>query len=45
VSAIFRKLNLKADREILVLGAPASFEPEVAQLHGVVVRASGASRR
>jgi hypothetical protein len=31
----FEKLNLKSQSEILVLNAPASFEPELATLHGV----------
>jgi hypothetical protein len=35
MSAIFHKLNLKDRREILVLNAPASFEPELEGLGGV----------
>ena len=35
--SVFDKLNLKAQREILVVHAPASFEPELASLDGVVV--------
>ncbi len=34
---IFKKLNLKAQREILVVDAPPSFEGEVAALDGVAV--------
>ena len=34
-TTIFDKLNLKQQREILVLNAPASFEPELARLSGV----------
>ncbi|MES2041649.1 MAG: hypothetical protein V4495_27855 [Pseudomonadota bacterium] len=37
MSAIFTKLNLKDQSEILVLHAPASFEPEIAALTGVKV--------
>ena len=37
-SAIFRKLNLKAQREILVLNAPDSFEVELAELDDVTIR-------
>ncbi len=40
VSAVFKKLNLKDQTEIVVLDAPASFEPEIAALEGVVVRRS-----
>lgn len=32
MSALFDKLNLKQQREILVVDAPASFEPELAAL-------------
>jgi hypothetical protein len=38
VSPTFGKLNLKDQTEILVLNAPASFEPELATLRGVTVR-------
>ena len=34
----FAKLNLKDQREIVVLNAPASFEPELKTLKGVTVR-------
>ena len=34
---VFEKLNLKLHREIVVINAPASFEPELAALTGVVV--------
>lgn len=37
MSSVFDKLNLKQQREILVISAPASFEPELAALKGVVV--------
>jgi hypothetical protein len=40
VSAVFKKLNLKDQSEIVVIGAPASFEPELASLQGVAVRRS-----
>jgi len=33
----FEKLNLKNQSKILVLNPPASFEPELAALHGVAV--------
>lgn len=35
--SVFEKLNLKQQREILVVNAPASFEPELAALQGVTV--------
>jgi hypothetical protein len=35
--SVFAKLNLKAQREILVINAPASFEPEIEALQRVVV--------
>jgi hypothetical protein len=35
---IFEKLNLKDQREILVLDAPASFSPEIEKLKGITVR-------
>lgn len=38
--AIFKKLNLKAATEILVVNAPASFEAEVAALTGITVHRS-----
>lgn len=34
---VFEKLNLKLQREIVVINAPASFEPELAALNDVVV--------
>src|SRR3954468_5514438 len=37
MTAIFSKLNLKMQREILVVDPPASFEPELAGLPDVVV--------
>ncbi len=37
MSAIFNKMNLKDQSEILVLHAPASFEPEIAALTKVKV--------
>jgi len=38
MSAVFKKLNLKDQTEIVVEAAPASFEPEIAALHGVSVK-------
>jgi hypothetical protein len=35
--SIFEKLNLKGQREVVVLNAPASFEPELKSLKGVTV--------
>lgn len=35
MSSAFEKLNLKAQREIVVFNAPASFEPELARLENV----------
>ena len=40
ISAVFKKLNLKDQREIVVANAPASFEAEIASLSGVEVRRS-----
>ena len=37
MSTLFEKLNLKLQREIVVINAPASFEPELAALKDVVV--------
>lgn len=34
----FDKLNLKDQREIVIVNAPKSFEPEIASLRGVTVR-------
>lgn len=38
MSAIFKKLNLKDQTEILVCNAPDSFEPELAALENVTIR-------
>jgi hypothetical protein len=38
VSAVFKKLNLRDQAEVVVLDAPATFEPEIAKLSGVTVR-------
>ena len=38
MSAVFKKLNLRDQAEIVVLDAPATFEPEIAKLSGVTVR-------
>ena len=38
MSPTFTKLNLKDQGEIIVLNAPASFEPELKSLKGVIVR-------
>ncbi len=35
--SVFDKLNLKDQTEILVLGAPSSFEPEIESLAGVSI--------
>ena len=40
MSAIFNKLNLKSQTEILVLNAPESFEPELVALENVTIRRS-----
>jgi hypothetical protein len=37
VPSTFDKLNLKTQRQIVVLNAPQSFEPEIATLRGVAV--------
>jgi hypothetical protein len=37
MASIFQKLNLKSQLEILVVGSPASFEKELAQLEGIAV--------
>jgi hypothetical protein len=37
MSSVFEKLNLKQQREILIVNAPSSFESEVAALKGVTV--------
>jgi hypothetical protein len=37
VASVFDKLNLKKQREILVLDAPPSFEPELRALSGVSI--------
>jgi hypothetical protein len=38
MGSVFQKLNLKDQREILVLNAPGSFEPELRQLADVSVQ-------
>src|SRR5689334_15133760 len=38
MASVFGKLNLKDQKEILVLNAPQSFEPELKALHGVTVQ-------
>jgi hypothetical protein len=38
MSAIFKKLNLSTQAEILVVNAPASFEPELASLSVSILR-------
>jgi hypothetical protein len=46
VPTLFDKLNLKDQSEIVVLNAPASFEPELAALTGVdVLREAGKARK
>jgi hypothetical protein len=37
-SAVFKKLNLKDQAEIVVLNAPASFESEMGKLDGVAIK-------
>ena len=39
-SAVFAKMNLKDQANIVVLNAPASFEPELSRLRGVTVHRS-----
>ena len=38
MATVFEKLNFKGQQEILVVNAPATFEPELSRLAGVVVR-------
>ena len=38
MSTVFKKLNLKDQEEILILNAPASFEPEIKSLRKVKVQ-------
>jgi hypothetical protein len=38
LSELFKKLNLKDQKEILVLNVPETFEAELARLEGVLVR-------
>lgn len=45
MAGIFKKLNLKGQSEIVVPGAPASFEPELAALKDVPIRRSLAGVR
>lgn len=40
MSALFKKLNLKDQTEVVVIDAPASFEAEIAALEGIAVRRS-----
>src|SRR5262245_20884228 len=40
MSDVFRKLNLKDQREIVVLSAPDSFEPEMKALDKMTIRRS-----
>ena len=40
MSEIFKKLNLKEQKEILVLNPPESFEPELTALEGITVQRS-----
>jgi hypothetical protein len=40
MTAIFNKLNLKSQPEILVINSPESFEPELAALDNVKIRRS-----
>ena len=43
MASVFDKLNLKDQREILVLNSPSSFEPELARLAGVIVHRDAAA--
>jgi hypothetical protein len=43
MTPLFTKLNLGSHRDILVVDAPASFEPELAALDDVAVRRTGKS--
>lgn len=38
MASVFEKLNLKDQREILVVGAPDSFEPELERLGSIKIR-------
>jgi len=38
MASVFEKLNLRDQREILVVGAPSSFEPELQRLTGIKVQ-------
>jgi hypothetical protein len=40
MSDIFKKLNLRDQKEVLVLNAPESFEPELTSLNDVAIRRS-----
>jgi hypothetical protein len=40
MATVFEKLNLKDQKEILVLDAPESFVPELASLHGITIHRS-----
>jgi hypothetical protein len=40
MATVFQKLNLKDQTEIVILNAPASFEPEIQTLRGTAVRRS-----
>lgn len=41
MSSVFAKLNLKAQREVLVINAPQSFESELAALESVTLHRAG----
>lgn len=41
-TALFERLNLKDQREIIVLNAPESFEAELAQLQGITIQRDAA---
>jgi hypothetical protein len=36
--SVFNKLNLKEQKEIVIINAPESFEPELARLKGIKIR-------
>jgi hypothetical protein len=43
MNALFKKLNLGTHTDLVVLNAPASFEPELAALTGVTVKRSASA--
>ena len=43
MATVFEKLNFKDQKEIVVVNAPATFEPELSRLDGVVVHRTAAA--